>query len=152
MAELRKPPRRAALAAVGVGIALLASGCGAVAHMSATDGNAEAGKPLFKQHCSACHTLAAAEATGILGPNLDATFGIVRGQGFDISTIRDVVRGQIAYPETKKADGSAGMPADLVTGQDARDVSDFVAECALLPAQDAKDIGFPEQQLPDACK
>jgi mono/diheme cytochrome c family protein len=152
MAELRKPRRTVALAMVGMTVALLASGCGAVKHMTATSGNAEEGKPLFKQHCSACHTLAAAEATGIIGPNLDTTFGIVRAQGFDVSTIRDVVRGQIAYPETKTAEGGQGMPADLVSGQDARNVSAFVAECALLPAQDAKDTGFPEQQLPDACK
>ena len=39
----------------------------------------------------------------------------------------DVVRGQIAYPE-------APMPANLVEGQDADDVSLYVAKCAAQPA------------------
>ena len=76
----------------------------------------------------------------------------MRAQGFDVSTIRDVVRGQIAYPETKTAEGKTGMPANLITGQDARDVADYVAECAQLPAQDAKDAGFdPPDEQPEAC-
>ena len=43
------------------------------------------------------------------------------------------------------------MPANLVTGQDADDVADFVAQCAQLPAQDAADIGVDAGTLPDAC-
>jgi mono/diheme cytochrome c family protein len=35
----------------------------------------------------------------------------------------DIVRGQIAYPE-------APMPANLYTGQDARDIALYVAQCA----------------------
>jgi mono/diheme cytochrome c family protein len=31
------------------------------------------GRVLFKQNCSGCHTLAAAETTGKVGPNLDET-------------------------------------------------------------------------------
>src|SRR5262249_24696469 len=99
-----------------------------------------------------CHTLAAAGATGMVGPNLDTTFGIVRAQGFDESTIRDVVRGQIAYPETETAAGGPGMPANLVTGQDAQDIAIFVAQCPALPAEDAADPGYPTTTLPDACK
>jgi len=150
----RRRPARAAYAGVAVIVGLMASGCGAVAHMSAGDGHPAKGKPLFKTHCASCHTLAAADAVGVVGPNLDSTFGIVRAQGFDVSTIRDVVRGQIAYPETKIATGGTGMPADLVTGQDARDVADFVAECAKLPTQDAEDTGLvdPGPSSPDACK
>ena len=64
--------------------------------------------PLFK--CSILcvpgrASQAAEETTGIIGPNLNSTFGIVRAQDFDVSTIRDVVRGRIAYPETKTAEG-----------------------------------------------
>jgi mono/diheme cytochrome c family protein len=149
----RRRPSRAFYALAAVLVAFLTAGCGAVAHMSADDGNPAQGKPLFKTHCGACHTLASAGTSGIVGPNLDTTFGIVRAQGFDESTIRDVVRGQIAYPETETAEGGPGMPANLVTGQDARDVADFVAECAQLPAQDAKDIGVDtsDETIPDAC-
>jgi len=154
-------PTRHAYAGVALAVAFIASGCGAVGHMSANDGDPARGKQIFKMPtldgrpgCGTCHTLASAGTTGLVGPNLDSTFGIVRAQGFDVSTIRDVVRGQIAYPETETAVGGTGMPANLVTGQDARDVSDFVAECAQLPAQDAADTGLDTSNFtpPDACK
>lgn len=37
----------------------------------AVTGNAKAGKPLFVTTCGTCHTLKAAGAVGVLGPNLD---------------------------------------------------------------------------------
>jgi mono/diheme cytochrome c family protein len=153
-----RTPRRTGLALVAIVVAFLTAGCGAVAHMSATDGDPVRGKEIFKKPtldgqpgCGTCHTLANAGTQGTVGPNLDWTFGIVRAQGFDVSTIRDVVRGQIAYPETKTATGGTGMPADLVTGQDARDVAEYVADCAQLPEQDAKDAGLTVEPLPDTC-
>jgi mono/diheme cytochrome c family protein len=114
---------RAVFATLLATIGLLAAGCGAVTHMTATDGKAVSGKTLFQQSCGACHVLADAGTTGTQGPSLDDVFGLVREQGFDESTIRDVVRGQIAYPEEP-------MPANLVEGQQAQDVADYVAECA----------------------
>lgn len=41
-------------------------GCGAAAALTTTNGEA-----IFKAKCSSCHTLAAAGATGTVGPNLD---------------------------------------------------------------------------------
>ena len=58
-----------------------------------------------------------------------------RSTGFDESTIRDVVRGQIAYPVDEPTAGGAGMPADLVTGEDADAVAAYVAAVAGLPVQ-----------------
>ena len=46
-----------------------------------------------------------------------------KGQGFDESTITDVVRGQIAYPEEP-------MPANLAEGQDADDLAVYIAKCS----------------------
>jgi len=40
-----------------------------------------------------------------------------------MQTMRDIVRGQIAYPEMP-------MPANLYRGQDARDIAVYVAQCA----------------------
>src|SRR5215218_9343916 len=91
--------RRAALPALAVATAALVSGCGAVDHMSASEGDPSNGKTLFSQKCASCHVLADANAKGTIGPSLDAAFASVRLQKFDESTIRDVVRGQIAYPE-----------------------------------------------------
>ena len=148
----RRRPTRAVYAAAAVAFAFLTAGCGAVAHMTDSQGSPHAGKALFKTHCGQCHTLASAGTTGVIGPNLDTTFGIVRAQGFAVSTIRDVVRGQIAYPETKTATGGPGMPANIVSGEDADDVAQFVAQCAQLPAQDAADIGVESGTLPDVCR
>jgi cytochrome c oxidase subunit 2 len=89
------------------------------------------GKELFISKCGSCHTLADAGTTGKSGPDLDASFGPSRQQGFKESTVRQVVRDQIAYPSP--AEGVAGfpvMPADLVTGTDAESVSAYVASVA----------------------
>jgi mono/diheme cytochrome c family protein len=117
---------RAALAALAVAVAAFAAGCGAVDHLSATEGDASTGKALFSEKCSSCHVLADAKAQGKVGPNLDDAFGSDREQGFDESTIKDVVRGQIAYPEEP-------MPANIYEGEEADDVAAYVAKCAGVP-------------------
>jgi len=92
-------------------------------------GDPSHGKQLFqdpKNQCSGCHTLADAGTKGTIGPNLDDAFTSVKAQGFSLSSMVDLVRGQIAYPEPP-------MPADLVTGQDASDVAVYVAKCAGNP-------------------
>jgi mono/diheme cytochrome c family protein len=111
--------------------ALAASGCGAVGRV--TTGDASNGKRLFmtaakasEPSCASCHTLADAKSQGTVGPNLDDAFSSDKTQGFSEQTLRDVVRGQIAYPE-------APMPANLYRGQDAKDVSTYVAKCAGNP-------------------
>ena len=76
--------------------------------------------------CASCHTLADAKAVGTVGPNLDDAFQSDKQQGFSEQTIKDVVRGQIAYPEEP-------MPPNLYRGQDARDIATYVAMCAGNP-------------------
>jgi mono/diheme cytochrome c family protein len=110
--------------------ALLAAGCGAVGHLNANSGDPAVGKSLFIKNCAACHTLADAKTTGTLGPNLDDAFRYDKKQGFDESTIRDVVRGQIAYAESDPGAGFPGMPPNIVRGQQAKDVAIYVAHCA----------------------
>ncbi len=142
---------RAALIVLLAAAAFVAAGCGAVAHMTATSGDPAHGKVLFKMAtlpggnpgCATCHTLADAGTTGTVGPNLDDSFVFDKKQGFSISTIRDVVRGQIAYATSYTGAGIGGrtppgisypgMPDNLLTGQDARDVAAYVAQCAGVP-------------------
>jgi cbb3-type cytochrome c oxidase subunit III len=125
----RIPATAAALAA-----ALVAAGCGSVA-ATPEAGSSPNGKQLFVEKCGSCHTLADAGTQGAVGPNLDHAFATPRDQGFDESTIRDVVRGQIAYPTAEPVTGEPGMPANLVTGQDAWDVAAYVASVAAKPVQ-----------------
>jgi cytochrome c6 len=61
-----------------------------------------------------------------LGPNLDDAFASDKSQSMSEQTIKDVVRGQIAYPEEP-------MPANLFRGQDANDVATYVAKCSGNP-------------------
>jgi cbb3-type cytochrome c oxidase subunit III len=126
--------RRFLLATVGLVAGLAATGCGSVAAEQEA-GSAFAGKTLFTQQCGSCHTLADAGTKGTIGPNLDEAFVNVREQGYDESTIKDVVRGQIAYPTEEPPAGNPGMPPNLVTGDDAWDVAAYVASVAGLPVK-----------------
>jgi mono/diheme cytochrome c family protein len=136
--QLRTRFRRQRSAAVAALIAatLTAAGCGAVERVTAKDGNAATGKTLFKTNCGSCHTLADAGTQGTIGPNLDAAFGTDKKQGFREQTIRDIVRGQIAYADQDTGTGQPGMPPNIVRGQQARDVAVYVARCAAEPKCD----------------
>jgi mono/diheme cytochrome c family protein len=123
---------RAALAIVALG-ALGASiaGCGTVGYSEGT-GDRQRGRELFIPSCGSCHVLADAGTTGTIGPNLDDAFRQAREDGFEESTIAQVVREQIAYPITNPPTEQPGMPADIVTGRDAEDVTAYVASVAGL--------------------
>jgi mono/diheme cytochrome c family protein len=84
--------RRPALLAV---LALAGCGTGGMADESASSGN---GQELFQQKCGACHTLADAGTRGTIGPSLDDAFAVPIAEGFDESSIREVVLGQMRYP------------------------------------------------------
>lgn len=123
---------RLRVALVGAVLTVVAaSGCGAVGRV--TSGDPGHGKQLFLQpakpggySCASCHTLGDAKSSGSIGPNLDDAFSSDKSQSFSEQTIKDVVRGQIAYPE-------APMPANLYEGQDANDIATYIAKCAGNP-------------------
>jgi mono/diheme cytochrome c family protein len=81
-----------------------------------TSGDVARGRTLFIQSCAACHTLAAVNARGVTGPNLDK-----------IGTVTPArVRSAIRIGGT----GQYRMPANLLQGANAQAVSDFVASVA----------------------
>jgi mono/diheme cytochrome c family protein len=88
-----------------------------------TSGDPSNGKLLFEQNCGGCHTFADAGTKGTVGPDLDDAFSSDKSQGFSQQTIKDVVRGQIAYPEKP-------MPPNIVQGSKANDVATYIAQCA----------------------
>jgi mono/diheme cytochrome c family protein len=126
-----QPPFRQALlvAAALVALSVLVAGCGTEGLPD--QGNATRGKELFTGdgQCGSCHVLADARTPGKVGPNLDDAFAGAREEGFKKSTIAAVVLDQIHYP----TEGS-GMPANLVTGEDAEAVAAYVADVAGDPA------------------
>jgi mono/diheme cytochrome c family protein len=106
-------------------IATIVAGCGTGG--PAKGGDASSGKKIFQTvgRCGSCHTMRDAGSRGTVGPNLDAAFRASKQNDFKLSTIQNVVLDQIRYPTT-----GSGMPANLVKGQDADDVSAYVALCA----------------------
>lgn len=132
------------ISALGGAVAVLASlaivGCGA----ATTDADPVNGKTLFVEKCAACHTLARANTQGVQGPNLDQAFSRARADGMTSSTFAGVVEQQILFP-------NSAMPADLVTGQDARDVAAYVARAVAVPGKDEGALaqaGQPEEGKP----
>ena len=89
------------------------------------------GKAQFVQKCGSCHSLSRAGTQGQTGPDLDAAFRGGLRAGMDRETVQGVVRDQIA--NVRK---SSQMPANLVTGNDARDVAAYVAFATDKPGQD----------------
>jgi len=100
------------------------------------------GKTLFAEKCAACHSLARANAQGVIGPNLDEAWQQAAKDGFGRSTYEGVVHRWIQQPNMNvQNDPETGeplqlMPADLVTGEDAQDVAAYVASVAARPGED----------------
>ena len=102
----------------------VATGCGAgTGGIEASGGSTANGKQLFQENCASCHGLADAGSQSKVGPNLDDAFAGPREEGFDESTIREIVADQIKYAVEP-------MPQNLVTGKDAADVAAYVASVA----------------------
>jgi mono/diheme cytochrome c family protein len=122
---------RAAAAAGLAVLSLAASGCGSgVGTVVPANADKSHGKQLFNEKCASCHTLAEANAVGKLGPNLDTAFRPSENQGFEESTIRQVVADQIKFPGDYGAPPAPTMPANLVEGEDVDDVAAYVAAVA----------------------
>jgi uncharacterized cupredoxin-like copper-binding protein len=100
------------------------------------------GKTQFVAKCASCHTLSRANATGVVGPNLDEAWQQADKDGLGRSTYEGVVHRQILQParsaQVDPATGrpAAAMPANLVTGEDAEDVAAYVAQAAARRGED----------------
>jgi cytochrome c553 len=79
-------------------------------------GEEEEGKQLFIQTCKSCHTLAAVQAHGVTGPDLDQLGGLDKQR-----VLKAIEQG---------GSGSGRMPAELLSGEDAEAVATYVADVA----------------------
>jgi mono/diheme cytochrome c family protein len=90
--------------------------------------NEKQGRELFGAHCGVCHTLAAANAVGKVGPNLDQ---IRPPASLVLHTINN---GCLQKPLTTNSPlnclGQGTMPAQILQGKEALQVSQFVARVA----------------------
>lgn len=117
-------PILAALCAVALALPLAACG--------RDEADLSNGKAKFVEKCGQCHQLARAGTAGTQGPSLDAAFQAALADGMD----RDTVEG-IAYKQILNPRKNSIMPPELVTGDDARDVSAYVGYAAAKKGDDA---------------
>lgn len=127
-----------------VGLVAVVIGIGVPALVMSANNNSEAkeapggvnltdaqqrGRILFAKNCNTCHTLKAAHGAGKVGPNLDVLIAGING-----SSPHDTVKNRVTFIEDAikngRARGSGQMPAELLDGQDAQDVANFVATVA----------------------
>jgi cytochrome c553 len=94
------------------------AGKGGSGPLASQDGSDKfnAGRDFFRQACWSCHTLEAAGAHGVTGPNLDDLAPLTEEQ-----VLRAIERGG---SETGR------MPADLFEGEDAEAVAYYVSQVA----------------------
>ncbi len=117
-------PRALIAACVAVTAALFA-GCGSESIDMATDDPDHAGATIFVERCGACHTLGIAGTQG-------STFNVadrenVDGPNFDDrqESVEDVL-----FAIQNGGFSGAIMPENIVTGQEARNVAEFLAKYA----------------------
>jgi mono/diheme cytochrome c family protein len=82
------------------------------------------GRELFAKACAVCHTLAAVNGVGRIGPNLDVRVGE------DISTPEGRKALVLSAISEGRARGLGQMPALLYQGKEAEEVASFVAAVA----------------------
>jgi len=90
-------------------------GTGPLKNEKASD-RLEDGKELFRQTCASCHTLAAANARGVTGPDLDAIGEMT------VARVKTAIR--------VGGTGQKRMPASLLEGEDAELVAEYLEEVA----------------------
>lgn len=141
---------RLGLVCVALAGLLALGGCDA-----AENADTARGRALFQQKCGTCHTLAQAGTGATVGPDLDAAFAQARADGMDNDTIEGVVQTQIESPR-EISEGAANytrvfMPAELVSGEDAEDVANYVASVAGVPGAQPPPLGTPDQVFAEKC-
>jgi mono/diheme cytochrome c family protein len=131
-------PRRTSLLLSLVALALTVplAGCGEQEIQVAETSPAREGADLFKARCSGCHTF---EAAGSRGSATDiATRERTDGPNFDVR--RECVE-RVLYAIANGGFSGAIMPANIVVGDQAQAVAEFVAEYAGRDASGPRPAG-----------
>lgn len=117
--------RRALIAAFTAALAAFAAGCGSSGVKLAEDDPNHAGAKLFVERCGSCHTL---DAAGTQGSSTDVTDKEeVDGPNFNDrkETVEDVL-----YAIENGGFSGAIMPENIATGDEARQIAEFIAKYA----------------------
>jgi mono/diheme cytochrome c family protein len=76
----------------------------------------QSGRQLFTDKCATCHALEDSGAVGRVGPDLDV---LAPTEGLTVNAIKE-----------GRARGKGQMPAQLLEGEDAKHVAEYIAEVA----------------------
>ncbi len=125
-------------------LVLLLAGCGTGGLGEAESG--ASGADLFTEKCAGCHELQAAGARGTIGPSLDAAFAAPRKEGFDESTIREVVLGQMRFPIAPMPPPEELFPADEYTDAERDAAMESIASYVASVAANQEAIAQAGQQ------
>jgi mono/diheme cytochrome c family protein len=116
-------PRRHLAVALVVAASALFAACGEESiQLSKSDPNYE-GAQIFEQRCSGCHTLSVAGTQG----SATNVHNRERRDGPNFNE-RHVDRDQVLYAIANGGYSSQWMPQDIVVGEDAEKVADFLDE------------------------
>ena len=117
-------PRPIAIS-LAVAAAVLAAGCGGEIEVASNDATARTGAELFYERCSGCHSLEAANAYGSKPP--DQLQGGERTNGPNFN-VRNATRADVLFAIRNGGFSGGIMPANIVVGDDAEAVADFVSK------------------------
>ena len=128
-------PRRHLAVALALAAGSLFAGCGEQGiQLSKSDPDYEGAK-IFEQRCSGCHTLSAAGTQGSASEVHSREYK--DGPNFDQ---REEEKDQILYAIENGGFSSGPMPQDIVVGEDAEKVAEFLSKYS--------GRGAPTQQTP----
>jgi mono/diheme cytochrome c family protein len=106
-------------------VAAFAAGCGGEIEVPESDRTAREGAELFYERCSGCHSFDVANAYGSKPPG--SLQGGERTNGPNFNS-RKVSRDDALFAIRNGGFSGAIMPANIVVGEDAERVADFLAE------------------------
>jgi mono/diheme cytochrome c family protein len=117
--------RPTAILCAALTAALVAAGCGGEVSVPESQTTARAGAELFYDHCSGCHTLKSANAYGSKPEGSKQGGERTNGPNFNI---RKESRDDILFAIRNGGFSGAIMPANVVVGDDAEAVADFLSK------------------------
>ena len=117
--------------------AVLLGACGSQEIQLAKSSPYYKGATLFRDHCSGCHTLAVVGAQG----SATAISNRVKTNGPNFNIRKENVE-QVLYAIRNGGFSGAIMPENVVVGQDAQDVAQFLAKYSGLEAEHVPSVNI----------
>jgi cytochrome c551 len=126
--------RRVLIAACLVAAASFGAGCGSSSVKLAEDDPDHDGAVIFAERCGSCHTL---DVAGTQGSTFDVT-DREREDGPNFNDRKENIE-DVVFAIQNGGFSGAIMPENIVTGDEMRQVADFLAKYAGKSAADAED-------------